>query len=87
MELMSRVHHHSDAKSLKVVLKTGEELREPILPVPDLQEWPEVVEKFRQCTREKLTELQRVKVIDAVASLEKLSSVRALTEGLRIGSG
>jgi 2-methylcitrate dehydratase PrpD len=86
MQLISKVHHHSDAKSLRLVLKTGEELSEPILPVPDLQEWAEVVKKFHQCANEKLTELQRAKVIDTVAHLEELTSVRSLTEPLRISS-
>ena len=86
MQLISKVHHHSDAKSLRLVLKTGEELSEPILPVPDLQEWAEVVKKFHQCASEKLAESQRAKVIDAVAHLEELTSVRSLTEPLRISS-
>jgi 2-methylcitrate dehydratase PrpD len=86
MELISKVHHHTDAKSLKIILKSGEELREPILPLTDLREWAEVVEKFHQCTRDKLTQSQRVKAIEAVAHLEKLTSVRSLTEPLQISS-
>jgi len=86
MELIGKVHHHSDAKSLRVILKTGEEIAELLLPAPDLQGWDEVVEKFQRCTGKKLTGSQRSKVIDAVAHLEQLASVRSLTEALRSSS-
>ena len=81
--LLGKVRHHDDAKSLAVTLTNGEKLSEPILPVTDLHGWDEVVEKFIHCTREKLVETQRSKVIEMVARLEKLSSVRSLTEALR----
>jgi 2-methylcitrate dehydratase PrpD len=85
-ELIGKVHHHSDAKSLRIILKTGEEIAEPIMPAPDLHGWDEVVEKFQQCAGKKLTGPQRFKVIDAVAHLEQLTSVRSLTEALRSSS-
>jgi 2-methylcitrate dehydratase PrpD len=82
-ELTAKVRHHDDAKSLGIILKTGEKISEPILPVRDLHGWDEVVEKFFHCTRDKLHQTQRSKVIEMIAQLEKLSSVRSLTEALR----
>ncbi len=81
--LLGKVRHHDDAKSLTVRLTNGEKLSEPILPVGDLHGWDEVVEKFIHCTRDKLDEPQRSRVIEMIAQLEKLSSVRSLTEALR----
>jgi len=86
VELIGKVHHHSDTKFLRIILKTGEEIAEPIMPAPDLHGWDEVVEKFQQCAGKKLTGPQRFKVIDAVANLEQLTSVRSLTEALRSSS-
>ena len=81
--LLGKVRHHDDAKSLTVTLTNGEKLSEPILPVSDLHGWDEVVEKFIHCTRDKLNEPQRSRVIEMIAQLEKLSSVCSLTEALR----
>jgi 2-methylcitrate dehydratase PrpD len=84
--LLGKVRHHDDAKSLAVTLINGEKLSEPILPVSDLHGWDEVVEKFIRCTRDKLAETQRSAIVGMVAELEKLSSVRSLTEALRPSS-
>jgi len=81
--LLGKVRHHDDTKSLTVTLTNGEKLLEPILPVSDLHGWDEVVEKFIHCTRDKLNEPQRSRVIEMIAQLEKLSSVCSLTEALR----
>lgn len=81
--LIGKVRHHDDVKSLTVTLTNGEKLSEPILPVVDLHGWDEVVEKFDQCAREQLAKTQRAAVVDMVAQLEKLASVRSLTEALR----
>ena len=81
--LSAKVRHYEDAKSLSVILKTGEKISEPILPVQDLSSQDEVVEKFHQCAREKLTESQRAAVIHAVAHLEQLGAMRELTNALR----
>src|SRR5262245_6355799 len=75
-ELIAKIRHHEDANCLAVVLKTGEKVSEPILPVRDLSSWSEVVEKFHRCTAGLLAESQRAVVIDAVAYLERLDSVR-----------
>jgi 2-methylcitrate dehydratase PrpD len=84
--LITKVRHHDDARSLTVTLMNGEKLSEPILPVIDLRSWDEVADKFIYCTRDKLAETQRSKVIEMVAQLEKLSSVRSLTDALRPSS-
>jgi len=81
--LLATVRHHDDAKSLTVTLTNGEKLSEPIWPVTDLHGWDEVVEKFIRCTRDKLAETHRSRVIEMVNQLEKLSAVRSLTEALR----
>ena len=81
--LIAKVRHHDDAKSLTITLANGETLSEPILPVTDLHAWDEVVAKFISCTRDKLAETPRSKVIESVDQLEKLSDLRSLTEALR----
>ena len=83
VDLIAKVRHHDDAKSLTVTLSNGEKISEPILPVIDLHGWDQVVTKFDQCTGEQLTKTQRSAIVDMVAQLEKLSSVRSLTEALQ----
>jgi 2-methylcitrate dehydratase PrpD len=83
VDLIAKVRHHDDAKSLTVTLSNGEKISEPILPVIDLHGWDQVVTKFDQCTGEQLTKPQRSAIVDMVAQLEKLSSVRSLTEALQ----
>lgn len=82
-ELIAKVRHRDDAKSLTIQLKSGERISEPIQPVRDLTTWSEVAEKFHQCTHKRMSEAQRAAVIDAVAHLERLGSVPALTEALQ----
>ena len=86
VELLAKVRHHDDAKLLTVTLSNGEKISEPILPVIDLHGWHQVVTKFDQCTGEQLAKTQRSAIVDMVAQLEKLSSVRSLTEALQPSS-
>jgi 2-methylcitrate dehydratase PrpD len=82
-ELMSKVHHHEDTKSIAIGLKSGEKLSEPIRAVGDLSSWDEVAQKFYQCTADSLSDSQHAAVVDAVARLESIDSVRPLAEGLQ----
>ena len=82
-ELVARVCHHEDAKSISIILKTGEKLSEPVIPVRDLSSWNEVAQKFYQCTAELLSESHQVAVVDAVARLDSIDSVRPLAESLQ----
>src|SRR5262245_17412372 len=82
-ELIAKVRSHADAESLTVRLKSGERISEPIQPVCDLTTWSEVVDKFHQCTHDIINESQRAAVIDVVAHLERLDSVRVLTEAIQ----
>ncbi len=85
-ELLAKVRHHDDTKSLTVILTNGEKLLEPIWPATDLHGWDEAVEKFIGCTRDALSETHRSRVIEMVDQLDKLSAVRSLTETLRPSS-
>ncbi len=81
--LIRAVHHRSGEKSLTVVLKSGEEITEPVQPIRDLQTWDEVVHKFHECTSRILTGAQRAAVVDRVTNLEKLPSASLLTQALQ----
>ena len=52
----------------------------------DLAGWDQVVAKFDQCAGEQLARTQRSAIVDMIAQLENLSSVRSLTEALQPGS-
>jgi 2-methylcitrate dehydratase PrpD len=82
-DLIRTVHHRPEEKSLTVVLKDGEEITEPVPPIRDLQTWDEVVHKFDECTSRVFTDAQCASIVDRVANLEELPSVKLLTEALR----
>src|SRR5262245_40273820 len=82
-DLIRSVHHRPGEKSLMVILKNGEQIVEPVQPIRDLQTWNEVVDKFHACTSGVFTDVQRASIINHVANLEKLPSVKLLTESLK----
>ena len=84
-DLIQAVHHRPGEKSLTVVLKGGEEITELVQPIRDLQTWDEVVDKFHTCTSRVFAAAQRASIVDRVADLEELPSVKLLTEALRTG--
>jgi len=81
--LMRSVRHSPGSKVLTIILRNGEKLTEPVLPVSDLCEWSQVAEKFSNCVRRSLTQEQRLSVIEQVDHLEELVSVTALAASLR----
>jgi 2-methylcitrate dehydratase PrpD len=82
--LMQSVRHSPGSNTLVVFLKNGEKVTEPIVAARDLCEWSEVADKFTQCVRQRMTEAQRLSVLDSVVHLEELSSLKTLAESLRV---
>ena len=85
-KLIQCVRHNADSQSVAVVLKNGEIITEPLLPVHDLREWSEVADKFNRCTSTILSTSQRAAVLDQVAHLEQIPAVTSLATSLRIRS-
>ncbi|MGH7848145.1 MAG: hypothetical protein ACREQW_23625, partial [Candidatus Binatia bacterium] len=85
-KLIQRVRNNAGSQSVTVFLRNGETLTEPLLPVHDLREWGEVVDKFNGCAMKVLSDSQRAAVVDQVAHLEQIPSVICLAESLRAQS-
>jgi hypothetical protein len=82
-KLIPCVRHSPGSQSVAVILKNGETLTEPLLPVHDLHEWGEVVDKFNRCAAKVLSHSQRAAVVDQVGHLNEIPSVKSLAESLR----
>lgn len=82
-DLMRRVRHTPGAQSLVVHLKDGTGLEEQLEHPSDLRGWDAVAEKFRAATEGILNGNQAATVLDAVAGLERETSVRRLTTAMR----
>ena len=79
-EVMRRTRHVPGSKSLIVILKDGIKISEPIQPARDLTGWDEVAHKFNQCVSKTTPDRQRLALLNLVARLEEIPSVRSLTE-------
>jgi 2-methylcitrate dehydratase PrpD len=81
--LIGSVQHNPGSKALKLILKNGASIQEPIEAASDMREWGQVVNKFSGCVRDSLTQQQRASLLDHVSHLEELASVRSMTGALR----
>jgi 2-methylcitrate dehydratase PrpD len=79
-EVMRRTRHVPGSISLIVILKDGTQISEPIQPARDLTGWDEVAHKFNQCVSKTTPDRQRLALLNLVARLEEIPSVRSLTE-------
>ena len=82
--LIQRTRHVPGSKSLIVILKDGTQISEPIQPARDLTGWDEVAHKFNQCVNKTTPDRQRLALLNLVARLEEIPSVRSLTELLHV---
>jgi hypothetical protein len=81
--LIGSVRHNPGSKALKVILKNGASIQEPIEAASDMREWGQVANKFSGCVRDSLTQQQQASLLDHVSHLEELASVRSMTGALR----
>lgn len=80
--LMSRTQHAPHSDTVIVRLNDGTHLCEPISDPKDLSTREEVEEKFEQCVRGFLPAERRRALSKQIAELERLPSIRILTDSL-----
>ncbi|MGZ8443850.1 MAG: hypothetical protein ACXW6J_09640, partial [Candidatus Binatia bacterium] len=85
--LIDRCRHIADAPSLIVVLRNGSRLDEPLLVPSDLKGWDQTVTKFRDSVGILLTDVQQSTIIESVQEIQKLSSIRDITQALQQTKG
>ncbi|MGZ8435513.1 MAG: MmgE/PrpD family protein [Candidatus Binatia bacterium] len=85
--LIDRCRHIADAPSLIVVLTNGSRLDEPLLVPSDLKGWDQTVTKFRDSVGILLTDVQQCTIIESVQAIQKLSSIRDITQALQQTKG
>jgi 2-methylcitrate dehydratase PrpD len=83
-DLMQRTRHNA-AGVLAVQLKNGQRLEEPLGRPTNLVGSAAIEKKFYDCVADVLRKQQGEAVVDAVAKLERLPSVRHLTRNLQSG--
>lgn len=81
--LMTRTHHVPNASQLTVTLKDGQVLTEPLKRRGSLKTRDEIVEKFRYCVKDVLTNRQTERIIETVGALETIASTRNITVDLK----
>jgi 2-methylcitrate dehydratase PrpD len=80
--LLHRIHHTAK-EDLTVILKDGRNLSEPLKPATNLTNLEQVREKFARSVCEVFSLEATQTIIDHVAHLEELASIRELTDLLR----
>lgn len=81
--LMAATRHAPGSDSVVVTLNDGRRLEEPLKAPRNLQGWEAFTEKFLASTDEVLGAKKGRSVIDLIAGLEDVSSIRTLGEQLR----
>ena len=84
LNLIQRVRHVPDLKSLIIRLKNGERFDEPIRPPSGLVGLDEVQSKFNQCVSKALPDSKRLSLLDLVTHLDEIPNVKTLTDSLHV---
>jgi 2-methylcitrate dehydratase PrpD len=84
--LIQRTRHHHQ-ESLTVKLKNGATISEPFKPIANLTDPQAVRDKFERSVSSALTPHQAKTIIEQVARLDELASIRLFTDGLRRNAG
>jgi hypothetical protein len=81
--LIDRCRHIPDAPSLIVALRNGSRLEEPLQVASDLKGWDQTVAKFNESVGTLLTDVQQSAIIESVQAIQKISSIRDITQALQ----
>jgi 2-methylcitrate dehydratase PrpD len=84
--LIRRVRSVPDSPSVAVTLRGGRTISEPLAPPTDLKGWEQTVKKFNDSAEARLSDNQRLAVIESIAGLERVSSIQTVTRSLQTAS-
>ncbi len=84
--LIERCRHLPNVGSVVVGLKNGTRISEPIQPPKNLEGWEMVSEKFSRCADRVLPDSKRLALLESVANLEAVPSIRTLTGSLQVSN-